>query len=183
MKKPNRNWKGRFAIRVALTFFSIGILSSPGSVSGEPINRIGYHIAYSSNKYSIEYTDGGTQELKSSGLGLGIDAQFLATEIFTLNPFLMVSIENNDVAGLKFFNVIGGLQARYWTGRIFIGGNLSYNMTVISDGNTTSYVGPGIGMNGGWENQNGYFISLRVDKSFHPAEQIGFRIHLGFRWL
>lgn len=183
MRISNRKKKARIVKEVAIIFLSIGIPFLPGSVSGEPLNRIGYHIGYSSNKYSIKNADDVTQEFKSSGLGLGIDAQFFATKIFTLNPFLMVSIENSDMAGLKFFNVIGGLQARSWTDRYFAGANLAYYMTVTSSSSsTTSHVGPGVGINGGWENQNGIFISLRVDKAFHSAEQVGYRVHIGFRW-
>lgn len=183
MRNPNRKKKGRIEKKVAIIFLSLGVLFFPGSIiTGKPLNRIGYNIGYLSNNYSIEFTDGVTREFKSSGLGLGVDAQFLATETVTLNPFLMISKENSDLAGLNFFNVFGGLQARYWIDRYFIGTSLAYYMTVISGGNTTSYVGPGVGINGGWENPNGFFISLRLDKAFHGAEQAGYSIHLGFRW-
>lgn len=170
------------AIKFAFAFLSLGLICFTATVSGEPLNEIGYAIGYSSNNYSIKFADGNTRDFKSSGVSLGIDAQFLATRRVTLNPFLIVSQENSDFSGRNFFNGIGGLQTKYWKGQYFLGASIAYYLRVITGEKISSNVGPGVGITGGWEHQSGYFISLRADKPFYDGEQIGFQIQLGIRW-
>ena len=55
------------------------------------------------------------------GFALGVDAQFVVNDDWSLNPYLLISSETTGVNSLDVINGEGGLQARYWFGSWFLG--------------------------------------------------------------
>lgn len=126
----------------------------------------------------------------SSGLSLGLDYQFALSDNLSISPFLMTSGESTSVSGVTAGHGILGVQLRYWSGDMFLGGHLgSYSNVYIANGvQFNSGNGGGAGLVAGWEKPDGgLYVMGQVDSatikySNTDMKLSAFRLSLGYRW-
>lgn len=96
-----------------------------------------------------------------NGSALGVDAQFVVNDAWSLNPYLGISTDHPG-NGYTSTNITGGLQARYWVGSWFIGAEYLYHDLLVSKGGLTqlSTFGPALGAAVGWEGENHWSVML-----------------------
>jgi hypothetical protein len=132
----------------------------------------------------ISATEGGSS---SKGLSLGADAQFVVTDKWSLNPYLMLSAEKNSASN-NISDALVGLQARYWFSEWFIGGHIfEHDRIIYGNGNTqNSAYGVAGGMLAGFENSNGWGSEVQTDffETAYPTsvKRNAIRLNLTYRW-
>jgi hypothetical protein len=155
-----------------------------GTALAEPRNGFGLNAGLAS--HSMDDPGG---SYKSSGLSLGLDYQFVLSDIFSVSPFLMTSAETSDISGVSMGHGILGVQLRYWAGDFFFGGHLGGYSEVGTNGSISiSANGSGAGLVAGWENHAGglYFMgqldSANLKYDYWDAKLSAFRFSVGYRW-
>ena len=100
----------------------------------------------------------------SRGVAIGADAQFIVNDSWSLNPYLLISSETTD-RSYDAVNGEGGLQARYWIGSWFLGGQFLFHNLLLKQGGTvsTSLYSPAVGLVAGWEGQNHWSVVLEAN--------------------
>lgn len=122
-----------------------------------PDNGLGVYLGpVGSNDSSVYGT--------SHGFAIGVDAQFVVNENWSLNPYLLISSETTD-RSFDVDNGEGGLQARYWMGPWFVGGQFLFHDMLLKQGGTvgTSDYGPALGLAAGWEGANHWTVVLEAN--------------------
>lgn len=149
-----------------------------GIASAAPQNGIGAYAGVVSAKEG---------EVDSSGLSLGMDAQFAVNEDWSLVPYLMLSDER-DSASRTVADGLVGLQARRWLDGWFVGGQFFVHDRIIFDNGIVQYSAYGFAMGvvAGFEGANGWGAEVQTD-SFESSNTRGaarnaVRLHLTYRW-
>ncbi len=137
-----------------------------------------------------------------TGPSLGADFQFPLGEYVSINPFYLSTSESGTLSrGIGEENVdldstALGVQVRAWLGDFFLGAHVAryeFDVKVTSvqatDSVSLDEVGNGIAL--GYENPNGFFVTLRTDEAspaddaFSPPVDYEFeslRLYVGFRF-
>lgn len=160
-----------YCLQTALLVYSATVFATPQ-------NGIGAYGGF------ISATEGSTG---SSGLSLGMDAQFAVSENWSLNPYLMLSAERDSDSASRA-DGLAGLQLRRWFGEWFVGGHMfDHDRIVYSNGNTQySAYGVAWGMLAGVEYANGWGAEVQTD-TFESSNTSGIlrnaiRLNLTYRW-
>lgn len=172
----------------------VGALLSINSVYAAPKNGLGVNVGYASHELSGKLDNGRKINYTSSGASYGIDYLFLVSPSFSLSPFFMVSSEKGggDLrTDTSVSHGIFGMQGRYWFGPtrdFFIGVHIGRYSEALSNGDTASASGNGLGIAAGWESPDiplffiGQFDSTQIEYSDMDGDLTGLRISIGFRW-
>jgi hypothetical protein len=151
-----------------------------GTLCAGPANGLGLTLG------GVSGSQGG---IKSSGLSLGGDAQFAANDLWTLNPFLMVSFETISGSTRKVSDNLGGIQFRRWFGPVYCGPQLFFHDRLFYGGGSvqSSQYGPGVGAVVGWEGAGGFSVGAQVDALEGQFLNSGdrrnaVRAYIGYRW-
>lgn len=185
------------AASLALALFSGA--AQAGAQNGFSIN--GGLISTTTNQtISTGFFAGQTFTYNGGGLSLGLDYQVAINDQFSINPFLMTSIESVSVNNVTYNNLsanhgILGVQFRYWPagGGAYVGGQIgSYSEQINYTFNNTTYhsnaSGGGLGLVAGWENPNGgFYVQGQVDSaklgySNTDTKLTSARLSIGYRW-
>ena len=126
----------------------------------------------------------------SSGLSLDADAQFSLNSHWSLNPFLMVSLEKDSGSPRQnLSDNLGGIQVRRWFGQVYLGPQVFFHDRLLYSGGTvsSSQYGPGVGLEAGWEGSNGLTLGAQLDtlegQFLNPGDRrSAVRAHVGYRW-
>lgn len=125
------------------------------------------------------------------GFALGVDAQFVVNDDWSLNPYLLISSETTGVNSLDVINGEGGLQARYWFGSWFLGPQFLFHDTLLKQGSTVgqSLYGPAVGLTAGWEGRSGWSVVLEANflengttQSVPKNNRSDVLLLVGYRW-
>jgi hypothetical protein len=122
----------------------------------------------------------------SAGASLAGDAQFVVNERWSLNPFLMLSLEHvhGRVDGTAS-NGAAGFEVRRWASGFYAGLHVGYYVELLNArGNTGTSYGPGLGASFGHESGSGFTWGVQVDamRGFAAVIHGGLRLHVGWRW-
>ena len=122
-----------------------------------PDNGFGIYLGAISSRDSALYGN-------SHGGFVQADVQFMVNERWSLNPYLLLGSESTDTP-FDIETGEGGLQARYWMGSVFLGGQFLFHDTLFKRGGTvgSSVYGPGLGLGAGWESDSHWSISLAAN--------------------
>lgn len=124
------------------------------------------------------------------GFALGVDAQFVVNEYWSLNPYLLISSETSD-RSYDVINGEGGLQARYWLGSWFLGPQFLFHDMLLKQGGTVgqSLYGPAVGLTAGWESRSGWSVVLEANafetghtQSVPNNNRSDVLLLVGYRW-
>jgi hypothetical protein len=154
------------------------LLIFSASAYAAPQNGIGAYAGI------IAATEGGTG---SSGLSLGMDAQFALSENLSLNPYLMLSAER-DASSAGVADGLAGLQLRRWFGTWFAGGHMfEHDRVVYSNGSVqSSAYGIAGGLLAGVEYANGWGAEVQADllesSNTSDNKRNAIRLNLTYRW-
>lgn len=127
----------------------------------------------------------------SHGGAVGVDAQFVVNEDWSLNPYLLISSETTGTNNLDVINGEGGLQARYWLGSWFLGPQFLFHDTLLKQGSTVgqSLYGPAVGFTAGWEGRSGWSVVLHANflengttQSVPKNNRSDVLLLVGYRW-
>lgn len=124
---------------------------------------------------------------QSNGLSLGMDAQLVVNDNWSLNPYLMLSLEQNSSAQ-KMSDGLAGLSIRRWFDEWFVGGHVfEHDLIVFENGTVqTSSYGIGSGLQVGFELANGWGAELQADMFESTiskgVQRNAIRAHLTYRW-
>ena len=123
----------------------------------------------------------------SNGLSIGVDAQFVINDSWSLNSFLMTSAENSSVS-TTVSDELAGMQVRRWFGEWFVGGQIfAHDRLIVGNGTTqNSAYGAAPGALAGIEYASGWGGEIQVDafeNSMTPGVlRNAVRLHLTYRW-
>lgn len=159
------------------SFVAAAVLCS-GIASAAPQNGIGSYVGL------ISATEG---SMNSTGLSLGLDAQFAINDNWSLVPYLMLSAEHTSTSK-SAADGLAGLQLRRWFNDWFVGMHVFDHDRIVSGGGTvqSSAYGLAAGVLAGFEYDNGWGAEIQTD-SFETTNNIGVRrnavrLHLTYRW-
>lgn len=165
------------------TYLRIGLIAASVFLSGiavaAPQNGIGVYLGMI----------GATQNnsVNSSGLSLGVDAQFVLNDNWSLAPYLMVSSER-DNASHTVSDGLAGVSLRRWFGEWFAGPQVfEHDLIVMSNGtvNSSAY-GLSGGLVAGFEYANGWGAEAQADlfesTMVRGVQRNALRLHLTYRW-
>lgn len=141
------------ALRLAgLILLSLGALDARAADNGIAVYAGGVH----SNDSSLYGT--------SKGFAVGVDAQFVVNDDWSFNPYLLISSETTD-RSYDVINGEGGLQARYWMGSWFVGGQFLFHDMLLKQNGTvgSSLYGPALGLAAGWEGSGRWSVVLEAN--------------------
>ena len=141
-------------------------------------------------------TDEALVETSTSGMGFGLDYQWVFKDILTSRLMMNLSNESLETcANCNYSNTIVGLEGRYWMGDFFAGlhaGSLSHSVTTENPDGTINdpIVGSGssAGLSLGYEAPGGFianFLTVFSSIEFEDgttADLSGVRLLLGYRW-
>ncbi len=123
----------------------------------------------------------------SKGLSLGADAQFTIDDNWSLNPYLMASLEHSS-ASTTVSDELVGLQVRRWVGDWFIGAQVfAHDRLIVGNGSTqSSAYGVAPGVLAGVEYASGWGAEIQAD-TFENSTTAGVsrnavRLQLTYRW-
>jgi len=150
----------------------------PAITNAEPQNGFGFYGG----------VVGATENsVTSSGLSIGADAQFAFNNKWSLNPYIMTSMERSAIS-TTISDELLGLQLRRWFGDWFIGGHFfAHDRLNISNSTTqNSAYGLAFGVLAGVEYANGWGAEFQTD-SFESGYYAGVfrnavRLNLTYRW-
>jgi hypothetical protein len=149
-----------------------------GIAAADPQNGIGAYVGL------VSATEG---SIKSNGLSLGADAQFVLNDNWSLVPYLMISAEHG-FNSKTISDGLAGLHIRRWFGDWFVGGQVfEHDRIVLSSGNVQySAYGAAVGVLAGFEYTSGWGAEVQTD-SFETTNNPGIRrnavrVHLTYRW-
>ena len=157
------------------------LLALPTVLQAQAANGFGLAIG------GVAASQGGRS---SSGLSVAGDAQFLLNSHWSLNPFLMVSVEKDSGSPKQnLSDNLGGLQARRWFGQAYFGPQFFFHDRLLYNGGTasSSQYGPGLGLEAGWEGRSGLTLGAQFDGMEGQFLNAGnrrnaVRVHVGYRW-
>ena len=156
------------------------LLACPALLRADPAHGFGVTLG------GVTASQGG---VTSSGLSLGGDAQFVFDRAWSLNPFLMVSLERASATRQIVSDALGGLQLRRWVGEYYVGPQLFFHDRLLVGGGTvsSSQYGPGVGLVAGWEGAGGFSAGAQVDalegQFLNPGDRRNaLRVYVGYRW-
>jgi hypothetical protein len=125
--------------------------------------------------------------VQSKGLSLGVDAQFMVNDNWSVNPYLMASAER-DPDSTSLADGLAGVQLRRWFGDWFVGGHMfEHDLITFRDGRVSSSAyGLAFGPVAGFENAAGWGAAIQLD-AFESTIEKGVRrnavrLHLTHRW-
>lgn len=162
-----------------------------GAAMADPSPGLGFYIGPVASSDPQVYGN-------SSGIALGVDAQFVYNSNWTLSPYISTTDEisgtnNTGNSRVHVTELTGGLQARYWAGQIFFGGQYLFHSTLLSAGGRTysGNVGPSLGLVAGWEASNHWSLVLQADAlegtglswfTAGAANRHDLRLYVGYHW-
>ena len=126
----------------------------------------------------------------SKGFALAVDTQFVVNDSWSFNPYLLISSETTNQS-YDVVNGEGGLQARYWIGSWFLGGQFLFHDTLLKQGGTVgqSLYGPALGLAAGWEGQGHWTVLLEANalengttQSVPHNNRSDVLLLVGYRW-
>lgn len=122
----------------------------------------------------------------SGGLSLGMDAQFVIDDKWSLNPYLMLSAEKNSNSK-NVSDTLVGLPVRRWFDEWFVGVHVfEHDRLLIDSGRVTSSAyGLGTGVLAGVEYANGWGAEVQADMFEFIGAGVfrnAVRLHLTYRW-
>jgi len=121
----------------------------------------------------------------SNGLSLGLDAQFVINDRWSLNPYMLISAER-DINSKNVSDGLVGLPVRRWLGEWFVGAHVfEHDRVFIDNGRATdSAYGLGAGVLAGVEYSNGWGAEVQTNSEFiRPGiQRHALRLHLTYRW-
>jgi hypothetical protein len=172
-------------VRTALLTLAVAAASAQAA-AGAPQN--GYGLAGGLVLHSAHVIfPSGTENYTSGGLSAAGDLQFVVNERWSLNPFLLLSLEQRATpAPATISNGAAGFQLRRWYGTLYLGAHAAYFVELLADATHTQTVyGPGLGFALGGESQDGLTWGAQVDwpriLTVHET-RVGLRLHVGWRW-
>jgi hypothetical protein len=176
-------------MRLAAEIVVLALLAVlPGQAArAEPRNGFGLAGGLTAHRARYTFADGSFVPYTSAGLSLGGDAQFAVDERWSLNPYLLLSLERNsgDLAG-TIGNGAAGFEVRRWRGPLFLGLRAGYYVQLLSTTRATSTAyGPGLGVSFGGESAEGLTWGAALDVlrlGTFVATHVGLRLHVGWRW-
>ena len=174
-----------FAVRMLLVLAVLALLPLQGARAA-PRNGIGLGVDLTWHSFLLPYAPTDV-EFTSAGLGLTVDAQFVWTDSWSINPALLLSIEKT-LYGPEDWDVLSYgtlLQVRYWVGNAFLAGHSGILIEVLrSEVQTLSTRGGVVGVAAGYEPGNGLIFNLQLDWERFEREGtiLGARFLFGFRW-
>ncbi len=124
------------------------------------------------------------------GFALGVDAQFVVSDDWSLNPYLLLSSETTNQT-YDVVNGEGGLQARYWIGSWFLGPQFLFHDTLLKQSGTVgqSLYGPAVGLTFGWEGKSGWSVVLEANtlesgttQAVPKNDRSDVLLLVGYRW-
>lgn len=124
----------------------------------------------------------------SNGTSVGVDAQFAINDNWSLNPYLMTSLEHSSVSTTVSDELVG-MQVRRWFGDWFVGGQVFvHDRLIVANGTTqNSSYGAAPGVLAGVEYSNGWGVEIQADTFENSSLTPGVfrnavRLHLTYRW-
>ena len=168
-------------MRMITGFRFLLVLAALPGLHADPANGIGLVVG------AVSASQGG---VTSTGQSLGVDAQFgLKGGAWSINPYLMVSMEKDKDGSEKRSDNLGGVQFRRWVGPVYFGPQLFFHdRLLLSGGNVTnSQYGPGAGVVLGYEARGGFTFGAQLDaleaQFLQSADRRNaVRVYLGYRW-
>lgn len=156
----------------------------PNSAWADPGNGFGLYVG------AIRASDGvfGTGG-RSYGFTLAGDAQFAASDSWSINPYLLVSDEHGDLGSES--NNVAGMQFRYWMDGVFVAPQILFHDRMLHSQGQGSTYGAGLGIAVGWEGDNGWILQLQYNTfegqffsgfSDRSTARSDFGVQLGYRW-
>lgn len=151
---------------------------SPAITYAEPQNGFGVYAGV------IGATEG---NVINRGVSLGVDAQFVINDKWSLNPYLMASAERSSVSTTASDELIG-LQLRRWLGEWFIGvQSIVHDRLAFAGGQVqNSAYGVSPGFVAGFEAANGWGTEIQTDllesTNTPGVWRNAVRWHLTYRW-
>jgi len=118
-------------------------------------------------------------------LSLGLDAQFVINERWSLNPYMLISAER-DANSKNVSDGMVGLPVRRWLGEWFVGAHVfEHDRVLIDNGRSTdSAYGLGAGVQAGFEYANGWGAEVQTNSELirQGVQRHALRLHLTYRW-
>ena len=158
------------SIYIGLLFaLTVLLLAGPAWAAGD--DGLGVYIGVTDTTITPDSPAGGTKS-EISGVTFGVDYQFPLGESFSLNPFLMISSEEEEeeispgVTGTNEFDTtVLALQLRYWIEGLYLGAHAGrYEVEVTGAvGGSETFDDTGFGAVIGWEGQGGFVLALQYD--------------------
>jgi len=149
-------------------------------LQAEPVNGFGVTVG------GVSASQGG---LNSAGGSLGVDTQFAVNASWSLNPYLMVSLEKATATSQKVSDNLGGIQFRRWAGPVYFGPQIFFHDRLLINGGqvVSSQYGPGAGVVLGWEGARGWSMGAQLDaleaQFLNTVDRRNaVRVYLGYRW-
>jgi len=157
------------------------LLAALPALRADPANGFGLTVG------TVSASQGG---VASTGGSLGADAQFcLKGGTWSINPYLMISMEKEKDGSEKRSDNLGGVQFRRWVGPVYFGPQLFFHdRLLLSGGNVTnSQYGPGAGVVLGYEARGGFTVGAQLDmlesQFLNTVDRRNaVRVYLGYRW-
>jgi hypothetical protein len=169
---------------IAASLCLLALRSHPLAAPRSGFGLAGGPVAHRTEVLLIDLS---TQRYDSAGLTLLGDAQFVVNERWSLNPFLMLSLEraSGDIRGTVSYGA-SGFQVRRWLEGLFVAGHLGYYVELLTDPRHSRTVyGEGLGLALGGERGDGVGWIAQVDLPrvlVHDESRIGLSLLLSLRW-
>jgi hypothetical protein len=158
-----------------------------GQATAAPDNGFGLAGGVTAHHVEQRWDGGSNTRYDSAGLSLAGDAQFVASERWSLNPFLQLTLErvHGDLEG-AISNGSAGFQLRRWSDTLYLGVHAGYyvELQILHDVNRTRY-GPGIGAAIGVEPRDALGWGLQLDLprvAVLSETRVALSLHLAYRW-
>ena len=144
----------------------------------EPQNGFGAYVGF---------IGASENSVTSKGISVGVDAQFTINDKWSLNPYLMTSLEHSSVSTTVSDELVG-MQFRRWFGDWFVGGQVfAHDRLIVANGTTqnSNYgIAPGVLM--GVEYSSGWGAEIQAD-AFENSVTSGVyrnavRLNFTYRW-
>jgi hypothetical protein len=173
--------------------WAVSVAALCGQVTGAPVAvaepQGGFGLAGGLALHAgrVPAIGGPGQSYSSGGASLAGDAQFVINERWSLNPYLLLSLERSDAPlSATISNGAAGLELRRWRGGHYLGLRTgAYVELIASSTNVSTAYGPGLGMSLGGEREDGFSWGLSLDLSrvtLVSVNHIGLRLNVGRRW-
>ena len=181
---------------LAASLLGAAALLGPTLARADPHSGLGLMGGFVAHKGNVQVADGEVFGFTSSGLDAGVEYQRVLTPEFSLVGFAAGSLESVGGDASQLYSTAGhgylGVQLRYWEGGKFVGAQVGAYSEVLlpkpgAGATQTQASGWGVGVAGGFENGNGWFLAGQVDlaqvaytNAVHGLT--GVRLNIGYRF-
>jgi hypothetical protein len=158
-----------------------------GTVWAEPRNGFGAATGLAAHAGQFTRADGTSEGFWMAGLSFDGDAQFAIDDRWSLDPYLLLSLEHSSSnIDVTASNGAAGLEVRRWSGEHYLGVRLGAYVQLRIDANHNNHTGygPGGGVSIGGESESGFTWAAVADLVHVGVfgDQVAVRLHIGHRW-